>query len=383
MRNNARHLLASELSAATVYLDRLYQALVELSSMNYHPKVRSVFEQLFFDLTGVLEKTLLSQSIAGNTSTQLLTNKIIKDKIKTSNKLIEAMLALDFNEAITIELVINYINTIYKYSYKLHLIVKADTNLDVQFPRMNMLEIDKDITDESMEKPKVRGHLREIKGENYTQDQESEKPLLAFRLNSKTVDEFIEANGNLINSIEWQRDKKYEQLISQGHEAIFNKNYVLAIEHFTKAQNYKDTAEILTLLGWSYSLKGDLEQAKEFCLKAIRNDADYGPPYNDLGNYLLTEGEVKESLKWFNLAKKAPNYQNREYPYINAGRAHMAMKNFKLALSEFSKALTLAPYHEELHDTVTKLKQSIEKNSTSNNNLNLKTPLNNEEQILE
>ena len=90
-------------------------------------------------------------------------------------------------------------------------------------------------------------------------------------------------------------------------------------------------------------------------------------PYNDLGTYLLTQGEIEESLKWFSLAKKAINYQNREYPYINSGRAWMAKKNFEKALDEFSKALTLAPFHEELHQTVEKLKRTLhrahEKNS--------------------
>ena len=39
----------------------------------------------------------------------------------------------------------------------------------------------------------------------------------------------------------------------------------------------------------------------------------------------------------------------------------MAKKEFEKALEEFSKALTLAPYHEDLNKTVTKLKASIEK----------------------
>ena len=41
----------------------------------------------------------------------------------------------------------------------------------------------------------------------------------------------------------------------------------------------------------------------------------------------------------------------------------MTKKNLTKALEEFSKALTLAPYHEELHHTVEKLKQSIHKAS--------------------
>lgn len=90
-------------------------------------------------------------------------------------------------------------------------------------------------------------------------------------------------------------------------------------------------------------------------------DSQYGPAYNDFGNYILSEGQIQESLRWFELAKRAHNYQNREYPYINAGRAYVLLKDFDQALTEFSSALTIAPHHHELHETVSKLKNSLEK----------------------
>ena len=37
----------------------------------------------------------------------------------------------------------------------------------------------------------------------------------------------------------------------------------------------------------------------------------------------------------------------------------MSARRYEKALEEFSKALALAPYHEELHQTVEKLKKSI------------------------
>src|SRR5205085_12203391 len=102
---------------------------------------------------------------------------------------------------------------------------------------------------------------------------------------------------------------------------IAQKNFEEAKNQFFKARNYKDCAEVLTLIGWTYSLLENLREAKSYCMKAIQKDTQYGPAYNDFGNYILNEGQVRESLRWFELAKRAHNYQNREYPYINAGRA--------------------------------------------------------------
>jgi len=74
---------------------------------------------------------------------------------------------------------------------------------------------------------------------------------------------------------------------------------------------------------------------------------------------LILEGKILESIKWFEQAKRALNYPQREYPYINAGRAYVMLDQFEDALREFSLALALAPHNNELHNTIIKLKSSI------------------------
>lgn len=128
-------------------------------------------------------------------------------------------------------------------------------------------------------------------------------------------------------------------------------------------------------MDWTYSLENQFETAKNFCLKAIKIDPAYGAPYNDLGSYLLSEGQVQESLKWFELAKNSRNYQNREYPYINSGRAYMNLRNYKAALEEFSMALTLVPQNEELHQTVQRLKETLNKGNLFATNKEAPPPL--------
>ena len=43
-----------------------------------------------------------------------------------------------------------------------------------------------------------------------------------------------------------------------------------------KNHGLHETSEVLTLIGWVYSLLDNLERGKKFCLKAIEADPDYG-----------------------------------------------------------------------------------------------------------
>jgi Tfp pilus assembly protein PilF len=234
-----------------------------------------------------------------------------------------------------------FINKVYFTAHELHQIIDEYTHLEVQLPRPIILE----------------GHTEE--GEKI--------PL--FYLDPERLLDYGKQSESCITSIDGQREKQYRNLISKGHKHILTKKYEKATDAFKRAQNYDDTAEVLTLLAWSYSLRGKMEKAKNHCLRAIQKDPDYGPPYNDLGNYLLQEGHSEEALKWFELAKKCSHYQNREYPYINAGRVYLSKREFQKAFDEFSKALSLAPNHQELHQTINRLKKTIEKSERNKNNL--------------
>ena len=68
----------------------------------------------------------------------------------------------------------------------------------------------------------------------------------------------------------------------------------------------EENGEVLTLIGWCYSLMGKLKEAKSYCIKSIEIDPEYGAAYNDIGTYLLQEGDVAESIRWFELAKRPP-----------------------------------------------------------------------------
>ena len=83
--------------------------------------------------------------------------------------------------------------------------------------------------------------------------------------------------GGSILSFSMGALKKSKDLINKGHECVFEKKYSNALVFFEKSRRLHETSEVLTLIGWVYSLLENLDRAKKFCLKAIELDPDYGP----------------------------------------------------------------------------------------------------------
>ena len=99
------------------------------------------------------------------------------------------------------------------------------------------------------------------------------------------------------------------------------------------------TAEAYTFLGWTYSFQGRIDDAIRQCKLAIGVDPDFGNPYNDIGAYLIQLGRFDDALGWLDQAKLASRYDARHFPYLNAGRIHLARGSLGLALKEFRAAL--------------------------------------------
>lgn len=398
MDRNTQGLLLSELHSAHAYLERLLHGLIELSSLHGMTQARLIAAEADFRLSEMIETKLFKKEFTRDTPHEL-GSRLLRKNINQATVLTRSLIELQGPIPAVMEFSVEMINFFYDLAHDLHVLLTEQTDLEIQYPRLNLLEMD-----ESKQSPKILDMNKHREAQKQTEPtapekEQSEKPqkkygkaglyaikggletfqvepthneeahpeqtpneeqgIAHFRLPLEAVKEFSKHSLSSVDSLEWQREKKYEEFLHLGHEAIYHKDHAKALELFNKSRNYRETAEILTLIGWTHSLLAQNEKAKSYCLKAIKIDPDYGPPYNDLGSYLLSEGQIDESLKWFDLAKKAPHYQNREYPYINSGRAFMAKKDLSQALEEFSKALTLAPYHEDLHKTVEKLKKSV------------------------
>src|SRR2546430_16818692 len=119
------------------------------------------------------------------------------------------------------------------------------------------------------------------------------------------------------------------------------------------------TAEAHTFLGWTLSFQGRLEEATRECLKAIEVDPDFGNPYNDIGCYLMQQGNLAEAIPWLEKAKHAPRYEPRQFPYMNLGRIYLRQGRWADALREFEAAVRLAPTDVELRKTLHSLRARL------------------------
>ena len=116
-----------------------------------------------------------------------------------------------------------------------------------------------------------------------------------------------------------------------------------AIEHYQRSIEVYPTAEAHTFLGWTLSFKGRLEEATAECLRAIEIDPQFGNPYNDIGVYLMQQGELDEAIPWLEKAKQAKRYEPRQFPFMNLGRIYLTQGRPWDALRELGEAVRVAP----------------------------------------
>src|SRR5262245_48910215 len=115
----------------------------------------------------------------------------------------------------------------------------------------------------------------------------------------------------------WDQDRFGDDDRAAKAEALFQQAYKLqvagefdrAILLYQQSLEVYPTAEAHTFLGWTYSFQGRLDEAIQECHRAIEVDPDFGNPYNDIGVYLMQQGEYDAALPWLEKAKHAPRYE--------------------------------------------------------------------------
>jgi tetratricopeptide (TPR) repeat protein len=127
----------------------------------------------------------------------------------------------------------------------------------------------------------------------------------------------------------------------QGQKRHLRGDFNGAIELYTKSLGLYLTAEAYTFRGWAYGFQGRLDEAIDECKKAIAVDPTFGNPYNDIGSYLVTKGNLDEAIEWFERAKTAPRYEPRHFPYMNLGRIYAQKGMVLRAIQEFDAALEI------------------------------------------
>ena len=145
-----------------------------------------------------------------------------------------------------------------------------------------------------------------------------------------TESSISKAQEYLEKAYKLQMDGRYEEAIS---------SYKMSIEYFP-------TAEAHTFLGWAFSFLGNLERAIEECKRAIEIDSDYGNPYNDIGSYLIQQGNYDEAITWLEMALKAKRYDSPHFAHLNLGRAYELKGLWFEAIYEYKTAMKMAPDYE-------------------------------------
>jgi Tfp pilus assembly protein PilF len=140
------------------------------------------------------------------------------------------------------------------------------------------------------------------------------------------------------------------ELFRRAYEAQLEKNYGEAVELYRRSIQTYPTAEAHTFLGWVYSFDGHYSEAIDECLEAIRVDSTFGNPYNDIGSYLIAQGDLWTCVRWFRRALSAPRYESYAFPHFNLGRVYEergrpldAARHYGLALEQqpgFTQAAT-------------------------------------------
>ncbi len=143
--------------------------------------------------------------------------------------------------------------------------------------------------------------------------------------------------------------KRYEanELFHEAYEAQQANDYERAIELYKRSIEMFPTAEAHTFLGWVYSFQERYDEAIEECLEAIRVDETLGNPYNDIGSYLLAQGDSYGSVRWFKRALLAPRYESYAFPHFNLGRVYENRKKFMDAAKHYGLALKQKPNFRE------------------------------------
>ncbi len=111
-----------------------------------------------------------------------------------------------------------------------------------------------------------------------------------------------------------------------------------AIELYSDSIEVYPTAEAYTFRGWAYQSFGRVDDAIEECKQAIAVDPAFGNPYNDIGAYLISKGNLDEAVEWLEKAKRAPHYDTRHYPYQNLARLYRLKGMVMKAIAELEEA---------------------------------------------
>ncbi|HZM86130.1 MAG TPA: hypothetical protein VFF31_06190 [Blastocatellia bacterium] len=133
------------------------------------------------------------------------------------------------------------------------------------------------------------------------------------------------------------------RMFISAYEAQMRGDLDEAVDSYKHSIETFPTAEAHTFLGWTYSFMGLTDEAIAECHRAIEVDPDFGNPYNDIGAYLIEQGNLHSAIPWLLRAMDAVRYESYFYPHFNLGRVYESLGRAYHALREYKAAIDLNP----------------------------------------
>jgi tetratricopeptide (TPR) repeat protein len=149
------------------------------------------------------------------------------------------------------------------------------------------------------------------------------------------------------------------ELFRRAFEAQQVEDYEEAIRLYRSSIATYPTAEAHTFLGWVYSFQHRYAEAIEECLEAIRVDDSLGNPYNDIGSYMVAQGDLYNCVRWFKRALLAPRYDARAFPHMNLARVYEQRGYLLDAARHYGLALEAAPDYTQAAIALRKLQARL------------------------
>ena len=160
-------------------------------------------------------------------------------------------------------------------------------------------------------------------------------------------------------SIIKRKRRQAMDLFYEAYHAQLRRDYPEAIQMYRQSIEIHPTAEAHTFLGWAYSFIGELENAIEECRKAIEVDPDFGNPYNDIGAYLIAQGDYAGAVPYLKSALTAPRYRAYHFAHFNLGRACEYLGDMFNAYRHYKLALELEPRYQVASKALDHLKAAF------------------------
>jgi Tfp pilus assembly protein PilF len=153
--------------------------------------------------------------------------------------------------------------------------------------------------------------------------------------------------------------KRAQDLIKEGLTLAHSGHPDKAREIFKSSVHIHPTAEGMTYLAWMEHQLNRTDEAIELCKRAIPLDPDFGNPFNDIGSYLISQGNLDEAIPWLKRAIQSKKYEFRHFPHVNLAYIFIEKKMFMKALRELQLALDFLPGDVELVRKLNELRKEI------------------------